>query len=153
MDFYIWLTHEDQDFRSKTYSLTFFDNKDASNQITPEEIGAVNAILAEVDEAMTEMETIDIDAEKVNTTTTVTLTDRNGQTKTVNIYDGEQGPAGQDGYTPQRGIDYWTNQDQQAIESDINNDLKTYFNQPFATFGINNNGHLIMEVKEFGNTN
>ena len=28
---------------------------------------------------------------------------------------GPQGPAGADGYTPQRGVDYWTTADQQAI--------------------------------------
>ena len=32
---------------------------------------------------------------------------------------GEQGPAGADGYTPQRGVDYWTADDQQAIVSQV----------------------------------
>ena len=32
---------------------------------------------------------------------------------------GEQGPAGADGYTPQRGVDYWTAEDQQAIVSQV----------------------------------
>ena len=32
---------------------------------------------------------------------------------------GEQGPAGADGHTPQRGVDYWTADDQQAIVSQV----------------------------------
>ena len=32
---------------------------------------------------------------------------------------GEQGPAGQDGYTPQRGTDYWTAADQAQIVQDV----------------------------------
>ena len=32
---------------------------------------------------------------------------------------GEQGPAGADGYTPKRGVDYWTAADQQAIVDDV----------------------------------
>ena len=32
---------------------------------------------------------------------------------------GEQGPAGADGHTPQRGVDYWTAADQQAIVNQV----------------------------------
>ena len=32
---------------------------------------------------------------------------------------GPQGPAGADGYTPQRGVDYWTAEDKQAIVNDV----------------------------------
>lgn len=32
---------------------------------------------------------------------------------------GPQGPAGADGHTPQRGVDYWTTEDQQAIVDDV----------------------------------
>lgn len=32
---------------------------------------------------------------------------------------GEQGPAGADGYTPQRGVDYWTADDQKAIVDQV----------------------------------
>lgn len=46
---------------------------------------------------------------------------------------GEQGPAGADGYTPVRSLDYWTNEDQTAIKSD----LETYINQQL---GIIENG-------------
>lgn len=45
VDFYIWLTKGDEDFRSETDHLTFNRNQDASNAITEEEKGAVNKIL------------------------------------------------------------------------------------------------------------
>ena len=32
-------------------------------------------------------------------------------------------PAGNDGYTPQRGVDYWTEEDQAAMRQDISDDL------------------------------
>ena len=156
IDFYIWITHEDFDFRSKTYTITFFDNKDASNQITPEEIGAVNQILALVDEAIEETNNLDIEATKENHIATITITHKDKTTTSVNILDGEQGPQGpkgedgQDGYTPQRGKDYWTDEDIFEIENDINNTLMQYFNQPFIEFEIDENGNLIAEVKPFG---
>jgi len=118
--FYIWVTHETIDFRSRTYELTFYDNSDASSQITPEEINAVNEILAEVDEAIEEVENLNIDAEKTGTKTTITITDKQGQTKEVEILDGEKGD---DGYTPQKGTDYWTEEDKAEMVQDTTEEL------------------------------
>ena len=39
---------------------------------------------------------------------------------------GEQGPAGADGYTPQRGVDYWTTEDQHAIVDQVLAALPTW---------------------------
>ena len=39
---------------------------------------------------------------------------------------GAQGPAGADGYTPQRGVDYWTAEDQQVIVNDVLAALPTW---------------------------
>lgn len=39
---------------------------------------------------------------------------------------GPQGPAGADGYTPQKGTDYWTAEDQQAIVDDVLAALPTW---------------------------
>lgn len=46
---------------------------------------------------------------------------------------GTQGEPGQDGYTPVKGTDYWTEQDQQAIKID----LETYINEQL---GVIENG-------------
>ena len=116
VDFYIWLTKGDVDFRSQTKTLKFYHNVDASAEITDEEIGRVNTVinlleeeitkvenlesqidgkLEEVDTAIDnihtaiqETENLDLDAEKEGQTTTVTLTKKDGTTKTVHIDDG-----------------------------------------------------------------
>lgn len=38
---------------------------------------------------------------------------------------GPQGPAGADGYTPQRGVDYWTEADKQQMVQDVIDALST----------------------------
>lgn len=116
VDFYIWLTKGDVDFRSQTRTLKFYHNVDASGEITPEEISGVNTVvnlleeeitkvnnleteidgkLEEIDTAIDnihtaiqETENLDLDAEKVGQTTTVTLTKKDGTVKTVHIDDG-----------------------------------------------------------------
>lgn len=116
VDFYIWLTKGDVDFRSQTKTLKFYQNVDASDEITDEEIGRVNTVvnlleeeitkvenlesqidgkLEEVDTAIDnihtaiqETENLDLDAEKVGQTTTITLTKKDGTVKTVHVDDG-----------------------------------------------------------------
>ena len=116
VDFYIWLTKGDVDFRSQTKTLKFYHNVDASDEITDEEIGRVNTVinlleeeitkvenlesqvdgkLEEVDTAIEnihtaiqETENLNLDAEKVGQTTTITLTKKNGTTKVVHVDDG-----------------------------------------------------------------
>lgn len=116
VDFYIWLTQGNVDFRSQTKTLKFYHNVDASGEITPEEISGVNTVvnlleeeitkvnnleteidgkLEEIDTAIDnlstaiqETENLDLDAEKVGQTTTITLTKKNGTTKVVHVDDG-----------------------------------------------------------------
>ena len=45
VSFYIWLTKDEDDFRSKTYPLNFNKNEDASDEITDEEMGRVNTVI------------------------------------------------------------------------------------------------------------
>lgn len=120
VNFYIWLTKEVDgesiDFRTKTKTLKFYHNVDASDEITDEEIGRVNTVinlledeitkvknleteidgkLEEIDTAIDnintaiqETENLDLDAEKVGQTTTITLTKKDGTVKTVHVDDG-----------------------------------------------------------------
>lgn len=46
----------------------------------------------------------------------ITITDKNGTT-TAKAYNGQDGISGQDGYTPVRGTDYWTDEDKAEIKS------------------------------------
>ena len=148
---YIWLVNGEQDFRTETKTIYFNENKDASGQVEPKVLEPINKILAEVNAALLEVDNIDINVSKSNNTTTVTISKKDGTEKSVQILDGQegkQGEKGEPGYTPQKGIDYWTNQDKQEILNEVNNDIQEYINQPFATFKIVD-GNLIAEVKEW----
>lgn len=59
--FYIWLTKGDMDFRTKTRAINFFDNKDASGEITPEEISGVNTVINLLEEEITKVEGLEND--------------------------------------------------------------------------------------------
>ena len=148
---YIWLVNGEQDFRTETKTIYFNENKDASGQVKPKELEPINKILAEVNAALLEVDNVDINVNKSGTVTTVTISKKDGTEKSVQILDGQegkQGEKGEPGYTPQKGIDYWTNQDKQEILNEVNNDIQEYINQPFATFKIVD-GNLIAEVKEW----
>ena len=122
VDFYIWLTKEVDgetiDFRTKTKPLKFYDNQDASGEITPEEISGVTTVINLLEEEITKVENLDLDITKVGSTATVTITKKDGTTKEVEINDG------QDGYTPQKGTDYFTQEDIEEIENGVKNDLQ-----------------------------
>ena len=63
---------------------------------------------------------------KSGSTATISITDKTGTT-TATVSDGEDGAPGQDGYTPQRGTDYWTAADKAEIvaeaESEFSEDI------------------------------
>ena len=128
VDFYIWLTKEVDgesiDFRTKTKTLNFYHNEDASDEITDEEIHGVNTVVNLLEEEIEKVENLNIEATKIEDTTTITITKKDGTTESVEINDGIDGQDGQDGYTPQKGIDYFTEQDIEEIETDVKNDLE-----------------------------
>lgn len=94
VEFYVWLTKNDVDFRSRTYPLKFYPNIDASEEITPEEIGGVNTVVNLLEAEITKVENIDITAEKVGDTATITITNKDGQSTSIEIQDGEDGDKG-----------------------------------------------------------
>lgn len=53
--------------------------------------------IVEMDEALTEVDNLDINVNKIDTTTTVEITKKDGTAKSVNILDGEKGEDGIDG--------------------------------------------------------
>lgn len=59
-------------------------------------------LIQQINDSITEVANVNIDAEKVGTTATVSITNRNGETKSVNIYDGQNGTDGNDGV----GLEY-----------------------------------------------
>lgn len=68
-------------------------------------IDVANSKLLEVDDAIDEANNLDIEAEKVDTTTTITITKKDGTTEEVEIQDGERGADGQQGIDGV-GLDY-----------------------------------------------
>lgn len=60
-------------------------------------IEQANAKLNAMDEALTEVDNLDIDATKTGNTATVSIKNKEGITKSVEVHDGE---TGQDGYSP-----------------------------------------------------
>ena len=118
VEFYIWLTKGNVDFRTKTKPLKFYHNENASNDITPEQIGLVNTVVNLLEEEIDKVENLDLDVEKIGTVATLTLTKKDGTTKEVEITDG------QDGYTPQKGTDYFTQEDIEEIENGVKTDLE-----------------------------
>ena len=124
VEFYIWLTKGNVDFRTKTRPLKFYQNKDASDEITEEQINGVNTVVNLLEEEIEKVENLNIEAEKVGTVTTLTITKKDGTTESVEINDGVDGQDGVDGYTPQKGVDYFTEQDIEEIETDVKNDLE-----------------------------
>lgn len=80
-------------------------------------------------EKLNEIDNLDLDVNKEGTTSTVTITKKDGTTESVEIndgadgQDGRDGQDGQDGYTPQKGIDYFTEQDIEEMETDVKEDV------------------------------
>ena len=108
VQFYIWLTKGDKDFRSQTRELVFTQN-DGEPSVTPEEVDGVRTVVALLDEEIEKVEDLELDiaqalsqvntaieqtnnlnldANKQGKTTTVNLTKKDGTTKTVQIDDG-----------------------------------------------------------------
>lgn len=96
VQFYIWLTKDDEDWRSQTKQLIFYDNEDASGEITPEEISGVNTVINLLEDEISKVERLDITAEKVGKVTTLTITDKDGSQTSYEILDGEDGQDGDD---------------------------------------------------------
>lgn len=90
--------------------------------VEPEEItpSQFEQYMQAMNDGLEEVENVDIDAEKINHTATITITNRNGQTKTVTITDGEKGEPGEKGdNTPIKGVDYWTAEDKEEIVAEV----------------------------------
>ena len=120
---YVWLTKDDQDFRSVEEALTFNKNHEVEGEITPEEqtdmervisileseiiktenlesqvdgkLEEIDTAIENINTAIQETENLDLDAEKVNKTTTVTITKKDGTEKSASIQDGQDGQDGE----------------------------------------------------------
>lgn len=165
VDFYIWLTKGEVDFRTQTKTLKFYHNVDASGEITPEEISGVNTVinlleeeidkvealelridgkLEDVNTAIEEVNNMDLEANKVGKVTTISLTKKDGTGKSVTLEDG-------------MGLQYnWNNTSLGVKREDEENyqyvDLRGEKGEKgdcnFATFEVNADMELVMNKTE-----
>lgn len=103
--------------------------------------------IVEMDQALTEVDNLNIDVNKIDTTTTVTLTKKDGTTKTVNILDGIDGQNGQDG---QDGITPTIGQNGNWYLGEIDTGKPSQGDSGIVLFTIEN-GHLIAESESTSN--
>ena len=90
--------------------------------ITPSEY---EQYMQAMNDGLTEVANVNIDANKVGNTATITITNRNGITKSVQVLDGEKGEKGDKGdNTPVRGIDYWTQEDKTEIINSVLSEIQ-----------------------------
>jgi len=83
-------------FKSETFLFMIDESINAQSE-APEEYPQW---IDEANTKLNELDNIDIDVEKVETTATITITKKDGTEESVNIYDGTNGTNGQDGVSP-----------------------------------------------------
>lgn len=93
-------------FKSNVFDM--YCNKSINaNEEAPDDyeywIDVIEEKLAEMDEALEKVDRIDIDASKTGNTATVSITNKDGVTKSVEIHDGADGKDGADGPTGPKG--------------------------------------------------
>ena len=76
-----------------------------SDNVAESHLPIFDEMINNLEDALDEVETIDIDVEKVDSTTTVTLTKKDGTTKSVQILDGIDGQDGVNGQDGRDGTD------------------------------------------------
>lgn len=94
---FVWLTKGEQDFRSAEEPLHFNKNHKVDGEITPEEKSSMEEAIEVLESEIVKVETMDIDAIKVENIATITITDKEGNQRVIHISDGENGTDGQDG--------------------------------------------------------
>lgn len=97
VDFYIWLTKGEQDFRSVERTLILNKNHRVDGEVTPAEETEMERVISILEGEITKVDNLNIDANKIGNTTTVTITDKDGNEKSVEILDGKDGKDGKDG--------------------------------------------------------
>ena len=93
-------------FKSKIFPMEVLESINSTTTI-PEEyptwLDTANAKILEMDQALAEVDNLDIDVSKEGTVATVEITKKDGTTKSVEINDGEQGPQGPQGIQGPQG--------------------------------------------------
>lgn len=89
---YVWLVDEenDIDFRSKMWKMTFNKNQQPDDVVPSEEqINVFDTMISQLNSAISEVDNINVDAEKIDNVATITVINKDGTEKSVEINDGE----------------------------------------------------------------
>ena len=108
--------------------------------------------LNSLNEAITETNNLNIDISKQGKTSTIELTKKDGTTKSVNVNDGTDGRDGIDGYTPIKGVDYYTEEEKQELIDYVIDDSTSAFNQNATEKTTTFNSNASSKLEEY-NTN
>lgn len=95
--FYIWLVKDNQDFRSEEKLLVLNANHPVTGEVTPKDKSDIEQVIDTLEAEIDKVDNIDITAQKIGKTATITITDKDGITTSVDITDGNDGAAGTDG--------------------------------------------------------
>lgn len=94
----------------------------------------LDKLINDVNESLEETNNINIDAEKIDNTATITITKKDGTNKTVEVYDGEKGDSGIVSFSI-------NNEGHLIAESESASNYESYTID-------NTNGHLYLEIGE-----
>ena len=97
LKFYIWMTKDDKDFRSEEKILILNENHPVTGEVTPKDKSDIEQVIDTLEAEIDKVENIDITAQKIGNTATITITDKTGNEKSVNILDGNDGQTGPTG--------------------------------------------------------
>lgn len=97
LKFYIWMTKDDKDFRSEEKILILNENHPVTGEVTPKDKSDIEQVIDTLEAEIDKVENIDITVQKIGNTATITITDKTGNEKSVNILDGNDGQTGPTG--------------------------------------------------------
>ena len=120
--FYIWLTKDNQDFRSEEKTLIFNNNTNADKEITEEEIGGVNKVINLLESEITKV--TDLENEVTELITDIQNKLDNGEFNGKDGANGKDGTNGSDGLDGKSAYEIWLEQGNEGTEEDFIASLK-----------------------------
>ena len=120
--FYIWLTKDNQDFRSEEKTLIFNNNTNADKEITEEEIGGVNKVINLLESEITKV--TDLENEVTELITDIQNKLDNGEFNGKDGVNGKDGQNGKDGNDGKSAYEIWIEQGNEGTEQDFLDSLK-----------------------------
>lgn len=120
--FYIWLTKDNQDFRSEEKTLVFNSNTDANKEITEEEISGVNKVINLLESEITKV--TDLKNAVIELITDIQNKLDNGEFNGKDGANGKDGQNGKNGTDGKSAYEIWLELGNEGTEDDFIASLK-----------------------------